>query len=452
MLAIDIGKTNSKIAVVRPGGEILFERKAPFSPRMDGPYPHIDADAIWEWLEESIAAATKEMLIDRICVAAHGAAAALITETGLAAPILDYEWEGVRDLDAEYDKLRPAYVESGSPDLPGGLNLGRQLFWLSRCHSDWFERAWAITPFAQYWSWRMSGVAASEVSTIGCHSDLWAPREAGWSSLAIEQGWSQKFAKMTPAWRALGSVDREFARRTGLPVECVVLTGVHDSNASLAPYLRTAPSPTVVSTGTWVVTMVPGGDLSRLDSRRDMLANVDITGAPVACARFMGGREYAAIASATGRAVDETYAVDEVGMAIGRREWALPDFSAGSGPFSGRSPRIVGDSRALCDIYLALMMDLELDLIGSTGQVIIDGVVGKNEIVCGLIAALRPDQAICVAPESIAHACLAVADWDSPAKAPPAVTLVEAIQIDGLHSYRDAWRNECARSGGSGDA
>nr|WP_199178698.1 hypothetical protein [Acidimangrovimonas sediminis] len=87
----------------------------------------------------------------------------------------------------------------------------------------------------------------------------------------------------------------------GTPVNC----GIHDSNASLLPYLKGHEAPfAVVSTGTWVIAMAIGGRMSRnignLDEARDTLVNVNALGAPVPSARFMGGREYEALGAPAG--------------------------------------------------------------------------------------------------------------------------------------------------------
>ena len=93
---------------------------------------------------------------------------------------------------------------------------------------------------------------------------------------------------------------------------------------------------TVVSSGTWTIVMANRGDLRRLREERDMLANVNAFGAPVATARYMGGREYEAIAQSSDEPTVE--AVNEV---IASRALALPSF-ASAGPYSGRA----GVSRA----------------------------------------------------------------------------------------------------------
>jgi hypothetical protein len=56
------------------------------------------------------------------------------------------------------------------------------------------------------------------------------------------------------------------ARKTGLVAQMPVFPGLHDSNASLLPHLLSDRLPfTVVSTGTWVVSMAVGGRKVALD-------------------------------------------------------------------------------------------------------------------------------------------------------------------------------------------
>ena len=47
--------------------------------------------------------------------------------------------------------------------------------------------------YPQYWSWRLTGNLSSEISSIGCHTDLWAPSSEKFSSLVVEQSWSKLF-------------------------------------------------------------------------------------------------------------------------------------------------------------------------------------------------------------------------------------------------------------------
>ena len=76
-----------------------------------------------------------------------------------------------------------------------------------------------------------------------------------------------------------------------------MLCGVHDSNANFLRYAAEEPL-VLLSTGTWIIAFDSGAPLDSLDGARDQVSNSRISGAPVACARFMGGEEYARIAGA----------------------------------------------------------------------------------------------------------------------------------------------------------
>ena len=98
----------------------------------------------------------------------HGATAALLRADGeLALPVLDYEHDGPESLTAEYDAVRPRFSETGTPRLPLGLNLGAQIYWQSQAFPEQFADANRIVTYPQYWAYRLSGVAANEVTSSG---------------------------------------------------------------------------------------------------------------------------------------------------------------------------------------------------------------------------------------------------------------------------------------------
>ena len=106
--------------------------------------------------------------------------------------------------------------------------------------------------------------------------------------------------------------------------------------------------------------------LHRLDAARDMLANVDVNGDAVACARFMGGREYARLCELTGSDPGEPVTLAQLQATVDAGVLALPDFSGGSGPLHGTEGRVTAVPQygaALATLYLALMIELELELL-----------------------------------------------------------------------------------------
>jgi L-fuculokinase len=74
----------------------------------------------------------------------------------------------------------------------------------------------------------------------------------------------------------------------------------------------------------------------------DTLANVDAFGKAVPTARFMGGREYAAICGVD--AVQTQPSVGDLEAVLESGALAVPSFADQGGPFRSQAGRIVGDA------------------------------------------------------------------------------------------------------------
>jgi sugar (pentulose or hexulose) kinase len=395
---IDVGKTNAKVSLVDADDAAEHALRTIANPALtDGPYPHFDVARLWNFISDSLASLNREAKIDAIAITAHGSAGAFISGgaegDGLSLPILDYEFNGPDELHADYDRMRPDFSETLSPRLPGGLNLGAQIFWQERRFPKEFETAAAYVNYPQYWAWRLSGVAATEMCSMGAHSDMWNPRALIWSSLVTRLGWEKKLAPLRSAFDRLGPIRPALAKTLGLDPATAIHCGIHDSSASLLPHLKARRPPfAVVSTGTWVILFAAGGDIDNLDPTRDTLANVSAFGDPVACARFMGGREFEMM---TGGDLTRPSAGD-VERVLAERIIALPTFAAGVGPFpNGKghwtqptetlSP---GERNAAASLYLALMTAESLSLAGAGGPTIVEGPFGRNDLYCRALSAI----------------------------------------------------------------
>ncbi|MCO6051194.1 FGGY-family carbohydrate kinase [Mesorhizobium sp. RP14(2022)] len=389
---VDIGKTNAKLALVD-----LFSiretaiRRMPNRVRRDGLYPHHDLEALWRFILEGLTELNRETPVDAVSVTTHGATVVVLDADGaLALPVPDYEHDGPDELADAYDRVRPPFTETGSPRLPVGLNYGAQLFWQQMRFPDEWARVKTILPYAQYWSYRLSGVIAGEATSLGCHSDLWNPWEKKPSSLAESQGWVPLMAPVHQASDRLGPILRDVAQATGLRPDTPVFCGIHDSNASLLPHLLANRPPfSVVSTGTWVIAMAVGGQALSLDPMRDTLVNVSALGEPVPSARFMGGREYEVLMGSEAVSWGEA----DVAMVIERQAMLLPSVQAGSGPFPHRASAWVnGDDLSTAQryvavsFYLALMTVTCLDLIGAEGETILEGSFTQNPLFARMLA------------------------------------------------------------------
>jgi sugar (pentulose or hexulose) kinase len=465
-VVLDVGKTLTKASLWSPMG-VLLERRSRVNARPDaGSYLTLDAAGIEKWLATTLRDFSRMERIGHIIPIGHGAAAALIRENKLHASPMDYEFAIPAAIHLEYDEHREPFLLTGSPALPAGLNLGAQLHFLERTQPEIWRGGPTVLPWPQYWSWRLSGRAVSEVTSLGSHTDLWYPVAVGYSSNALNRGWAARFAPFARADAVVGPISAEWTERSGLPGDVNVLCGLHDSNAALLAARAAASSAqgaagreggdmTVLSTGTWFVAMRTPSDsrfteLANLPPDRDCLVNVDLNGEPVPSARFMGGREIEKLMGAEGQPVatneDEGQAAADAVIANGAM--VLPTFAAGAGPYgpcSGKwlsMPRDALQRWAAVCLYTALLADTALDLIGSKDCLIIEGRFSACALFVAALAALRPGMAVYSAPLSIDVSLGALTLLHAASPSGSALARVRPLKI-GLNEYRERWRQAC---------
>ncbi|MDW4498810.1 FGGY-family carbohydrate kinase [Sulfitobacter sp. D35] len=446
---IDIGKTNAKLALVDLDdmSEIAVVTR-PNTVRPGPPWPHFDLEGHWEFLLDGLAAFHRAHGIDAISVTTHGASIVLLDKTGrLAAPMLDYEHDGPDEVRESYDALRPDFAETGSPRLPAGLNVGAQLHWMLKQDPGLRDRIATVVTYPQYWGFRLTGVAATDCTSLGCHTDLWVPSEARLSALPERLGLGARFAPTRAPSEVLGPLLPQVAARTGLPAATPVHCGIHDSNASLLPHvLGRKPPFSVVSTGTWVVCMGMGGTPVTLDPKRDTLINVNALGDPVPSARFMGGRAFDLLCGAA--AVQPS--TDDLDSILAPPVLLLPAVVPGSGPYPDRSAEWIGPEpptgsgarTAAASLYLALMTAECLDLIGHNGTVVVAGPFARNDAFCKLLSvATESPVARSVGATGTSQGAALLATG---ARAAPRMVKAERHSCDRMQSYARAWRDAVA--------
>ncbi len=443
----DVGKTNLKLVVFDRDGRVVADRSHPnasLAPDADCPYLRLDTERAWGFLLAALKEVGAKHSIEAVSISAHGASGVLVTDAGVALPPVDYEFDGFGAVDESYDAARPPFEECFSPLSARGLNLGRQIFYLEQNFPKKFAAARAFLTYPQFWSWRLSGVMATEVTSLGAHTDLWRPKEGRLSSLVDSQSWTRLFPPVRRAWETLGRLKPEIAAETGLSPDVRIVCGAHDSNASLVPYLASRSDPfTVLSTGTWVIIMAVGGR-APIDPKADMLANVDVRGRPVPTARTMLGREFAVLAGETPAEAREA----DVAAIVASGVMALPAFTDQGGPFAGRKGLIDGEApktpaarSALATLYCAMMSAHMLKLLEAPGDLIVEGGFNRSPAFAGVLAALMPGSNVLVAPASgAAEGAALLAHWDEP-HAPPKLAPARAWSAPGLRAYQERWES-----------
>jgi L-fuculokinase len=453
---LDVGKTQTKLLLIDPqSARVLHQAERPSQSIASSLGPQLDVLGIELWLREELALAPQRGDLHSIVPVAHGAAAILVDADGEVLSALDYENQAFESVADAYRPLRDEFAVTLSPFLPLGLNLGRQLFWLQQNAPETLARCRYLLTYAQYWAWRLCGVPASELTSLGCHTDLWLPLVRAPSRLAEIQGWAGMLPALRGAQEVLGPVCGEWVERCGLNSRCLCLCGIHDSNASYLAYSLEVDSGApfaVVSSGTWTVVMARGADLGRLRESRDMLANIDVSGRAVATARFPGGREYRAIAGSDAA----QWIPDEASLQQVLREDAIavPSFAPAGGPFAGHSGQLLRAERldergraALAALYLALMTDLALESLGARGEILLDGPLADNDLYAAVLATFRPGQAVRGAARrgGMVHAALRLANC--PVQVARRVAPATPLSCAGaLQEYRARWQQQLPRT------
>ncbi|MFM5924815.1 MAG: FGGY-family carbohydrate kinase [Novosphingobium sp.] len=456
-IVIDIGKTLSKVSLWSKDGRCLDKVTRPNQTLCAQPYVPLDTAATADWVIQTLARFADHP-VETIVPVAHGAAVAGIRRGVLAFVSPDYEWAMPTAQLANYRAGRDPFAITGSPALPAGLNLGAQLYYLEA--EGGFDGV-TLMPYAQYWAWLLTGTERSEVTSLGCHSDLWAPAEGDFSPMAKARGWAQRFAPLVSAGDVVGTLLPNLAERTGLSPAVRVLTGLHDSNAALLaargfPEIASNEA-TVLSTGTWFIAMrLPAApvDLSALPEARDCLVNVDAYGQPVPSARFMGGREIESVIEIDTRRVDikpdQPALLAAVPQVIADGAMMLPTLAPGCGPFPDRAGGWVNEPKdwfarraAMC-LYAALVADRSLDLIGSAERLLVEGRFAEAEVFVRALAALRPDTAVYTANahNDVSFGALRLIDPELR----PQGELVRVVPLDqDLTAYKARWAEQVER-------
>jgi sugar (pentulose or hexulose) kinase len=450
---VDVGYTNTKIALFSPDGEVLAERKAQSRHVPGPPYLWIDPEPMVALCRSALPELDRILPIDAVVPTAHGAAMACLAADGsLALPVMDYTSEPPPEIVADYERIMPSFSEALCPLLPLAITHGLQLYWQSAKWPEDFARVRTLIPWIQYVGFRLSGVAVTEISSMACQTHLLDTRAQAPSKMARELGWDRLFPRMARAWETIGQLKPEF-RGGSFRGEARVLGGVHDSTANFMRYVSAGLDRfTLVSTGTWSISFDPSTSVDVLDPERDTNTNTDVLGRTVCCSRFFGGKEFEAVADG---APAEAATPDTVAALVARGTLAVPSFTLTSGPVPGSQGRghVLGpppsspqEKASLAALYCALMVSEQLDAITSKDDIIVDGPFSQNPVLLAVLAQLRPAQKVKASAlrdgTTAGAASLALIDGERLPTIGLKLAEARPAAIPGLADYQAQWRRK----------
>jgi sugar (pentulose or hexulose) kinase len=361
---IDIGMTNKKVAIYDGKLGLVALRKKIFEPKLAGGIEAHDLAGMESWFLETLRDLSRKFDIGAIAVTTHGATFVCADAAGNSvAPCLFYTHEpGAEFQKRFYDMAgdpRDLQAATGTPNFSALINPAKGLFFLKELCPAEFASASLVLPYPQYWGMRLTGKAGVEGTFIGCHTYLYDWKRGGYSSVAEKLGIAGKLPfPLKDSWEILGTITPEVTAATGLKPDTVVTMGIHDSNASLLPYLvKDSGTDFVVnSTGTWCVLMHPQEEFrfSPDELGKVVFFNRSAYNKPVKTAIFLGGKEYevwtalfraAAAQSAPPAPAAAPSPALYARILAERSAFILPEIVPGSGQFPGSIPQAIEAGR-----------------------------------------------------------------------------------------------------------
>jgi sugar (pentulose or hexulose) kinase len=290
---IDVGKTNKKLFLFDQNYHIVFERSARFIETIDEdgfPCENLESLrlSVFDSLHEVFR--RKEFQIKAINFSTYGASFVYIDEDGRpVAPLYNYlkpySPDLLRRFYDTYGGEEKFSQQTASPVL-GNLNSGMQLYRIKYEKPELFKRIKYALHLPQYMSYLLTGNVCADITSIGCHTNLWDFSKNDYHEWVYKEGIAEKLPPIEPSDTITCSA---FGNNYGVGI------GLHDSSAALIPYLVNFSQPFVlISTGTWCISLNPFNNtpLTVDELRQDCLSFLHYGGKPVKASRIFAGNEH----------------------------------------------------------------------------------------------------------------------------------------------------------------
>jgi len=357
---IDIGMTNKKVAVYDNVLCQLDAKYRNFTPiTVNGLETH-DLEGMETWFTLCLKDFAARYPIKALAVTTHGATFVCTGKDGKPAlPCVYYTHEPGEDFHRrfyeQFGKPEDLQSRTGTPAFKAMINPAKGLFFAKEQFSNLFSNTVSVLPYPQYWGLRFTGNTGTESTYMGNHTYLWDHLDKNLSSVARDLGIASLIPdKLYKSWDILGTLTGEFAEKTGLSEETIVVMGIHDSNSALLPHFAKKGEQGFIlnSTGTWCVIMNP---MEQYGFAPDELGkvvffNISAFGKPVKTAIFLGGLEFETWSSLIMKQHKRT---DIPGwneslyrsILKEKKLFLLPELTPGSGQFPSSRARVIENGK-----------------------------------------------------------------------------------------------------------
>lgn len=288
----DIGKTNKKLLLFDEQYKLVYEESKQLDEITDEDgFACEDVSTLTQWVKDSFSKvlAEKKFDIKAVNFSAYGASFVYLDEElKVIPPLYNYLKPYSPELQKKFydDHGGESIVarQTASPVL-GNLNSGMQLYRLKYEKPDMFKKIkWALH-LPQYLSYVLSSTINSDITSIGCHTNLWNFQYNKYHQWVNEERIDDKLPGILKCTEIAGYSSGKIPTGAGL----------HDSSAALIPYLASFQEPFVLlSTGTWCISLNPfnHSQLTNNELNQDCLCYLSYEGKPVKASRLFAGYEH----------------------------------------------------------------------------------------------------------------------------------------------------------------
>ncbi len=287
----DIGKTNKKVFLFNENYKIVWEKSVNLDETVDEDgFPCENIELLKNWILDRLSEIKKlsDYVLKAINFSTYGASFVYIDKKGeVLTPLYNYLKEYPEDLKnhfyQKYKGKEAFAVKTASPVL-GSLNSGMQIYRIKEEKPELFEKIQYCLHLPQYLSYLLTNETYSDITSIGCHTNLWNFKKMKYHK------WLQKEEikdKLPPLHYGKDVIKTEGDLAVG--------TGLHDSSSAIIPYTINFTEPFVLlSTGTWSISLNPFNNktLTFEELQHDCLCYMQYTEKPVKAARLFSGNEH----------------------------------------------------------------------------------------------------------------------------------------------------------------
>ncbi len=288
----DVGKTNKKLILFDEQYNVINEQsiQLPETKDEDG-FSCEDVEALTAWVKSSFAQIQNDprFEVKAVNFSGYGASFVYLDENkNVIPPLYNYLKPYTPALQKKFYKDHGGeshFSKTTASPVLGNLNSGMQLYRIKHEKPELFKKIKYALHLPQYLSYIISSSLHSDITSIGCHTNLWNYQQNKYHDWVNKEGVLEKLAPVEKSNAIVGHAENEIVAGAGL----------HDSSAALIPYLTSFNDPFILlSTGTWCISLNPFNHtmLSDYELHEDCLCYLSYEGNPVKASRIFAGYDH----------------------------------------------------------------------------------------------------------------------------------------------------------------